>query len=67
MRKMPNCPRCSEDELWLKYTPMFTAISCYECGWDAILMPPPSNKELSRKIAATVAAAKQHGGESGDK
>lgn len=62
MRKMPDCPRCSEDELWLKQTPMYAILSCYECGWQAILTPLLANKDLSREIAATVDAAKLSAG-----
>lgn len=65
MRKMPCCPRCSEDELWLKQTPMYAILSCYECGWQAILTPPLANKDLSREIAATVDAAKPHDDDAG--
>lgn len=63
MRKMPNCPRCSENDLQLSRRSAFVLLRCIECGWQAILTPLLDNKDLSREIAATVAAAKQHVGD----
>lgn len=34
MRKLPDCPRCYEDELW-RVPGKKLQIKCYVCGWDS--------------------------------
>lgn len=34
-RKLPNCPKCKEDELWLTRRGYLFRLRCYLCGWDS--------------------------------
>ena len=37
--KLPNCPRCDEDELrGRSYNPGERAFKCYRCNWGAIFV-----------------------------
>jgi hypothetical protein len=39
MKKLPNCPRCQEDELW-RVPGKEIRIRCYECGYDSGVLEP---------------------------
>lgn len=62
MRKLPDCPRCEEDELFVVRSPHWTSVTwlvvrCYECGWHHTFMPRPSEDELDVRVAEAVAQA----------
>lgn len=33
--KLPNCPKCGEDELWVVCDEISYRLRCYRCGLDA--------------------------------
>lgn len=58
MRKMPDCAKCEENELWLQHVTGGIYIRCYLCGWESPMIALPLTvEELSRAITAAVAAA----------
>jgi uncharacterized protein (DUF983 family) len=57
MRKLPDCPKCGEDELWLKHISFTVQLKCYLCGWSSGIVTPMAGQDLDAQIAATVAAA----------
>lgn len=57
MRKLPLCPRCENDELWLQTVGQTAQVQCYECGWSAVFELPLSASALDAKIAEVVAKA----------
>lgn len=54
MRKMPDCPECGEDELFIVRNITWHVVRCYECGWHHTFMPPPAETELDAAIADVV-------------
>ena len=34
-RKLPNCPRCCEDELYASLHSSQTVFRCYRCAWSS--------------------------------
>lgn len=68
MTKLPDCPQCSEDELWLSTSNSgsgFAVVKCYLCGWDSGIIVSETGVSMESKIAALVAAARAPAGESG--
>lgn len=59
LRKLQNCPRCSEDELWLWRGGDRFEVACYQCGWKSGVITLATGEELHEVIAATVARAKE--------
>lgn len=57
MRKLPDCPKCGEPELWVNGNGPSMKISCYECGWNTTIMLPMTAETIGDKIAAAVKAA----------
>lgn len=57
MRKLPDCPKCGEDELWLRRHKYWLDVMCYYCGLIQTMTPPPADSDLDAAIAATVKAA----------
>lgn len=57
MRKLPDCPSCQENELWLQYMSFGVYIRCYYCGWTGKMIPAPSQADLDAAIATVVEAA----------
>lgn len=57
MRKLPDCPRCEDDELFLVRHATWIVIRCYECGWNHTLMPRPADDALDGAIAEAVKQA----------
>lgn len=60
MRRLPACPRCEEDELWLWRGGDTFEVSCYLCGWKSGIVTLATGQLLFDVIAATVAAAEQN-------
>ncbi len=53
--KLPNCPKCDEDELGVIHADLML---CYHCGWKIIGRTPPMSPEaeaLNRELSARVA------------
>lgn len=67
MTKLPDCPKCQEDELWFARYHGLYKVSCYLCGWNAYgdIGTKEDGQELEDAIAEAVAAARAPGGESG--
>lgn len=59
MRKLPDCPKCQEDELWLQPTSGSLHIRCYECGWGGEIVTCATGPDLDAQIAAVIRAAKE--------
>lgn len=57
-RKLPDCPRCGDDELYVIQHTRWTVIRCYNCDFHKSLMPPPAEDALDARIAEAVEAAK---------
>lgn len=57
MRKLPDCPRCAEDELWLCRYSDSVYVGCYECGWNFTIAPRPAEDALDSAVALVVALA----------
>lgn len=51
MTRLPDCPKCSEPELWIERGFGIMRLKCRECGWQSKAI------EKVTEIAATVAAA----------
>lgn len=59
MRKLSNCPKCGEDELWLAEYHDFVVARCYYCHWESDIVPLPFADELDDEIAQLVEAGKE--------
>lgn len=57
MRKLPDCPKCGLDELWLRRHKDWVDVMCYNCGEIATITPRPADAELDAAIAEAVAQA----------
>ena len=56
MTKLPDCPRCCEDELWLwADLPEYFRLRCYLCGYDSGPRTPRDDMDLDGSIATVVA------------
>lgn len=61
MRKMPACPKCDEDELWLYKHALWVELRCYNCGLIETIAPrPPADDALDNAIAEVVRAAQKN-------
>lgn len=56
-RKLPDCPKCGLDELWLRRHKFWLDVMCYWCGEIATITPPPAEADLDTAIAEAVARA----------
>lgn len=58
LTKLPDCPNCLEDELWLERRSNGTfRIRCYLCGYDSDWRTPRADMSLEDNIATVVALA----------
>lgn len=57
MRKLPDCPRCELDELWLWKHAKWVEVRCYFCGMTLMIAPRPAEDELDDAVAEVVAKA----------
>lgn len=58
-QKVPNCPKCGLDELWVVTDGISYRLRCYNCGLDAgarVIPPGESLDESIAKIVAVIAA-----------
>lgn len=67
MRKLPDCPRCGEDELWILRHADYVDLKCYWCGEVATIHPRPAEEELDAAIANAVQRPAGHEGQRGEK
>jgi hypothetical protein len=58
MTKLPDCPICEEDELFLSHHAHWLVIRCYECGWNHTIIPHPSENEQGAAVAQAVQEAR---------
>jgi uncharacterized Zn finger protein len=56
---LPNCPKCGENELWLKRMGDTCEVSCYECGWTTGRITLATGQDMGDVIAKTVEAARE--------
>lgn len=56
--KLPDCPRCSEDELWLWRTGDSVRVRCYLCGWDSDDIVLATGEDMRDVIAVKVETAR---------
>jgi ribosomal protein S27AE len=55
MNKIPDCPRCGEDELWfLADLPNYFRLRCHLCGYDSGPCKPRDDMDLDGSIATVV-------------
>lgn len=63
MRKLPDCPKCEENDLRLSRAGHELWLHCYECGWKSgiitiAVMPRHADDVIDAAIADAVAQAK---------
>lgn len=58
MRKLPDCPKCEEGELWLYKHALWIELRCYNCGLIETITPRPADDAVDAAIADAVAQAK---------
>jgi hypothetical protein len=61
MRKLPDCPRCQSDELWLRHwnQGFWFEVACYLRGWHSGDTTYEVGVELDAAIATVVKAAQE--------
>lgn len=59
MRKLPDCPRCGEDELWILRHADYVDVKCYWCGEVATIHPRPTEDEIDDAVAKAVEQREQ--------
>lgn len=59
-KKLPDCPKCGEDELWLWRTGDSFRVRCYLCGWDSDDVVLAIGQELPDVVDETVKAAQEY-------
>jgi hypothetical protein len=53
MNKLPDCPRCGEDELWVApYHDL--RVRCYRCNWDSGIIVVGTGETVDQAIAKAV-------------
>lgn len=57
--KLPDCPRCEEDELWLWRGGDVFEVKCYLCGWSTGRVTLATGQDIKDVIAQKVEAAKE--------
>lgn len=58
MRKLPDCPKCQEDELW-RVPGKELQLRCYLCGWDSgVIAAADWQNDVDALIAESVTKAK---------
>ncbi len=55
MTKLPNCPRCGDDELW-RVPETGVRLRCYECGWDSQVFLQRTGESVDDTIARAIKA-----------
>lgn len=56
--KLPDCPKCDEDELWVQTFSGALIVKCYLCGWSMVIALPATVDDLGEKIATEVVRIK---------
>ncbi len=59
MTKLPDCPICSEPDLWLEVMLDAFRLRCRECGWNSGIVKLADDAVLDDAIAATAVAARE--------
>ena len=59
MRKLPDCSKCGEDELYLYSSDGTFVLACAECGWNSGIVTVADGQSLDDAIAAAVGKAKE--------
>jgi uncharacterized Zn finger protein len=54
-----DCPKCGEDELWLKRMGDTFEVKCHECGWSTGVVTLATGQDMGDVIAKTVEAARE--------
>lgn len=54
MEKLPLCPVCEQDELWLSTWDEFAELACAYCMWESGPFPVTPDVPLEQRIAAIV-------------
>lgn len=54
MTKLPNCPRCGDDELW-RVPGKQLQVRCYECGYDSGILAEDKPADADALIAKAIA------------
>lgn len=57
MRLHPMCPKCDEEFLLVIRDKTWAKLLCRECGWYAMLIPPPADADLNAAIERAVKEA----------
>lgn len=57
-RKLPDCPKCGEDELYFS-SAWAWCVSCYLCGWTSDIFSVGYEETPSDAIERVVEAAKE--------
>lgn len=57
LRVLPDCPKCQEDELFLRHGKEWTVIRCYLCGWNYTIIPKPADDAIEAAVAEAVRRA----------
>jgi Zn ribbon nucleic-acid-binding protein len=56
--KLPDCPRCDDDELYVQTDDNVLIVKCYNCGWSGEIKLPIAVDALSKQVTEMVAEAK---------
>lgn len=58
MKKVPNCPNCGNDELWVNGSIGLITLKCLFCSWGVAIDLPIAIGTLADRIAAAAAQTK---------
>jgi len=57
LTKLPDCPRCLEDELW-RVPGKDLRVRCYLCGWDSGPLIVADGESVAQRIERAVLEAR---------
>ena len=62
MNKLPDCPMCEEDELFITNV-WVLHVACYLCGWSSDDIEVQDSETVDEAIVRVVEAAKEPSGD----